>query len=134
MSDMGPISEASEKSLAAASLETRDEAAAALVRRYSALIDDAQRLAGEVERAWDDLDPEDRNGRKRLADLEIQVSAQSVTSDLGPKLLAALTALGCTLAGRGAKGKETDRAADPRRAAHDELLERRKARKNNTTA
>ena len=134
MSDLGPISEACEASLAAAGLETRDNAAAALVRRYSALMDDAARLAAEADQLWAEIPPEDVTASRRLAKLEIQVQSQNVTSDLGPKLLAALTALGCTLAGRGAKGKDAPRAADPKRAAHDEIKARREARAHGTTA
>lgn len=134
MSEMGTISEACEMALEAADLTVRDRAAAALVRHYAALIDDAARLAAEADRTWYDLDPDDIDGRRRLAKLEIMVSAQSVASDLGPKLLAGLTALGCTLAGRGVKGKEPSRAADPVRAAHDEIGARRAARKNGATA
>jgi hypothetical protein len=138
MSDLGPISEASEISLAAATLDARDGSAAALVRRYSALIDEAA-IPAKYEKALSEFAALARmSGTKEAYDalrtVTAALSEQSVTSDLGPKLLAALTALGCTLAGRGAKGKETARAADPRRAAHDELRERRAARKNHTTA
>jgi hypothetical protein len=113
MSELGPISEACEKSLAAAKLTPRDGAAAALCRRYAALIDDAERLAVEAERAGEALSLDDIEGRRRLARLEIAVAAQSVASDLGPKLLAGLTALGCTLAGRGEKGTGANHAASP---------------------
>jgi len=123
-----PISEASETSLAAAPLTPRDQAAAALVRRYAELIDNAESLAAEANVLWGELDPEDADGRRRLAKLEAAVSAHGVTSDLGPKLLAALTALGCTLAGRAAKAGEPNRAADPALAAHDELKAKRAAR------
>jgi len=122
------ISEASETSLAAAPLTPRDQAAAALVRRYAQLIDHAQSLAEEAEIVWGELDPEDADGRRRLVKLEAAVAAQSVTGDLGPKLLAALTSLGCTLAGRAVKGGEPNRAADPALAAHDELKAKRAAR------
>lgn len=134
MSDSTTISEACEASLLGAGLTVSDQAAAALIRHYAALMDRAERLVEEAEIIWGELALDDITGRKRLAHLETLVSAQSVASDLGPKLLAALTALGCTLAGRGAKGKETARAADPRRAAHDEVRARREARKNNTSA
>lgn len=128
MSDSGHISEASEKSLAATALTVSDNAAAALVRHYAALMDHAVALRDEVDLAWESLSVDDIDGRRRLAKLEAAVSAQTVASDLGPKLLAALTALGCTPAGRGVKGQEKPVAADPKRAAHDELKDRRKAR------
>lgn len=130
----GTISEACETSLASAKLDLRDQAAAALVRHYAALMDRAVSLAIEAELIFGDLDPDDVTARKQLAKLDIQVQAQSVASDLGPKLLAGLTALGCTLAGRGVKGKEQPSATDPKRAAHDEVAARRAQRQHNTTA
>lgn len=51
-----------------------------------------------------------------------------VLSDLGPKLLAALTALGLTPAGRGVK--EGGGTSAPVASALDELRERRNARQN----
>lgn len=123
-----------EAALAAAALGPRDGAAAALCRRYAQLIDHAASLAAEAEVIWEGLDPDDITARKHLAKLELAVSSQNVASDLGPKLLAGLTALGCTLAGRGAQGKEAARATDPKRAAHDEVAARRAARKHNATA
>jgi hypothetical protein len=107
-------------------LSKRDDAAAALVRRYAELMDHAELLAEEAEVIWRELSLDDIDARKRLAKLEIQISAQSVASDLGPKLLATLTSLGCTLAGRGVKGREGASAVSPARQAHDELAERRK--------
>ena len=123
---------ACDASLAAADLTLRDQAAAALVRHYARLIDHAASLATEAEIIWGELDLEDITARKHLAKLEAAVSAQAVASDLGPKLLAGLTALGCTLAGRGVKGTESAGAADPKRAAHDQLAARRAARKHDT--
>lgn len=129
MSDLGPISEACETSLAAADLSERDGAAAALARRYSALMDRAEALSEMAIGELIDLDPDDTHSHKLLAKLEQAVSSQSVASDLGPKLLAVLTSLGCTLAGRGVKGKETTGAASPARQAHDELEARRKTQR-----
>jgi len=120
--------------LAAADLSTRDGGAAALVRRYAALIDHAAQLSAEADVLWELADGDDAGMIKAIGKLRLAVDAQSVVSDLGPKLLAGLTALGCTLAGRGEQGKEVQRAPDPRRAAHDELRERRAARKHNTPA
>lgn len=136
MSDMIPetVSRACEIALAAAALDPRDAAAAALVRRYARLMDHAASLAAEAETLWELLDPDDITARKQLAKLELALTAQSVASDLGPKLLAALTALGCTLAGRGVKGKDAPSAADPQRAAHDEISAKRAQRKHNATA
>jgi hypothetical protein len=128
MSDLGPMSRACETSLAAAALSERDQAAAALARRYSALMDRAEVISETAMLELIDLDPDDRDGYRRLAIVERAISSQSVASDLGPKLLATLTSLGCTLAGRGVKGKETTGAASPARQAHDEFTERRRQR------
>lgn len=120
-----------------AALTPRDEAAAALCRRYARLIDHAASLASEAEVVWELLDIEDMTGRRQLAKLVIAFEAQRVASDLGPKLLAGLTALGCTPAGRQGQGKEAPRAVDPAVAAADELLARRAsraARANGATA
>lgn len=130
LTSRGVISDACESALGAADLTVRDKGAAALVRHYAALIDRAASLAEEADLLWGELDPEDEGGRKRLYKLEQALSAQSVASDLGPKLLAGLTVLGCTLAGRGVKGKEQPVAIDPQRAAHDEVGRRRAARKH----
>lgn len=134
MSDSGHISDASEMSLAAAPLTVSDNAAAALVRHYAALMDHAVALRDEVDLAWGSLSVDDIDGRRRLVKLEAAVSAQAVASDLGPKLLAALTALGCTPAGRGVKGQEKPVATDPKRVAHDEIKARRERRQNGTAA
>ena len=127
---LGAISEACETSLASADLTLRDQAAAALLRHYAALMDRAESLSKMAIAVWDDLSLEDIDGRKRLYKLEQAVAAQSVASDLGPKLLAGLTALGCTLAGRGVKGKEATGATDSKRAAHDEVAARRAQRQH----
>lgn len=127
MSDLESISDASEISLAAAGLSERDGAAAALARRYSLLMDRAEEASRVAMLELIDLDPEDRDGYRRLALVEKAISSQSVASDLGPKLLAALTSLGCTPAGRGIKGKDNPGAISPARQAHDELKERREA-------
>ena len=51
--------------------------------------------------AYDDGSGETERSMRKIADA---LGRHSVMSDLGPKLLAALTALGLTPAGRGAKG------------------------------
>lgn len=130
----GTISEACEMALAGADLTVRDRAAAALVRHYAALIDEPS-VPSKYEKAlaeFASLAKADgsREALDALRVVAAALSEQSAASDLGPKLLAGLTALGCTLAGRGEKGKETPRVTDPRRAAHDELKAKRAARAN----
>jgi hypothetical protein len=83
------------KALQAAKLDRRDDGGVALVRRYAQLIDAARNTEIEV----------------------------TVVSDLGPKLLAALTALGLTAAGRGVKGGGS--GVGPVAGKFDELRARR---------
>lgn len=134
LSPVGTISEACETSLAAAKLSPRDQAAAAMVRRYAELLDTPslplkyRKPLAEIAAALDG------RATDALTAVVAALSEQSVTSDLGPKLLAGLTALGCTLAGRGVKGKEQPSAVDPVRAAHDEIGARRAARQHHPTA
>lgn len=73
---VGPIGRDLAKSLRAAQVQDRDAGGVALARRLAALLDAAR---GTPEEG-------------------------SVFNDLAPKYLAALTALGLTPAGRGAKG------------------------------
>jgi hypothetical protein len=76
----------------------RDRAGVQLARRYAQLLDAARGEAGEA----------------------------ATYNELGPKLLACLTALGLTLAGRGAKGGTGDAPAVGGRL--DELRARRERR------
>ena len=80
---------------------TRDGAAVALVKRYAALIEDAEAVALEL----DGLKAEDEPAAATLGRLRAKVEAQAVASDLGPKLLAALTSLGMTPQARAATTK-----------------------------
>jgi len=75
-----------------------DSGAAALARRYAALIEDAERISRELA----EIQAEDDGQRQVLAGLRAAVHAQTVAADLGPKLLAALAALGLTPAARAA--------------------------------
>ena len=79
----------------------RDRGAVALARRYAFLIEDAAAVAVELER----VRPEDETTAQVLARLRARVDAMAVASDLGPKLLAALTSLGMTPAARAANTK-----------------------------
>jgi len=109
-----------------------DAGAIALCRTYAALIDAAAPAAKYREPlrvlmlAADNAGEDAAKAFQRVADA---LAAHSVASDLGPKLLAALSALGLTLAGRGAKGGTGDSA--PAVKPLDQLRQRR-ARKSRT--
>lgn len=106
----GPISRAVTKALKDAPVNPEDGGAVELAKRYAALIDAAQPTSAYAEhlRALAAaIDPDDPTAQKHLTKISDALSAHSVASDLGPKLLAALTALGMTGAGRGAKGGAT---------------------------
>lgn len=105
-----------------------DAGAVALIKRYAELMDQAAELADEAGA----IDPEDMDQARRLDRLSAKVSAQQVAIDLGPRLLAALTSLGLTLAGRTTTAK-TDKgvpSASAIRSPVDELRARRAARAN----
>jgi hypothetical protein len=74
--NLGPIGRDLAKSLRAGDRDDRDAGAVALARKYAGQLDAARGTDGEVD----------------------------VLDKLGPKYLAALTALGLTPAGRGVKG------------------------------
>lgn len=104
----GPMAEAVAAALREAELRPEDGGAQALACRYAALIDEAVPLAKydkplralrQAVRECSDPGAEDH-----LAKIEAALSAHSVASDLGPKLLAVLTALSMTAAGRSTKG------------------------------
>lgn len=128
MTKSGPLGLALARSLRDAQLLPRDAAGVQLVKRYAKLIDDAQALADEAGL----IEPETESQARRLAALKAKVDAQTVASDLGPKLLAALTALGMTLAGRAAKPSTGGAQRVPAPASKlDELKARRSRRLNN---
>lgn len=134
----GPMARAVGASLAAVELAKVDEGAAALCRRYAALIDDAApaakfresieavTLALETLAVLDPVVGVDYV--KHWAKVTDALAAHSVASDLGPKLLAALTSLGLTLAGRGIKGVSNGTPNAKPRTRTDELRERRQSR------
>lgn len=99
MTVQGPMGRAVAEALKAARIQDCDKAAVALVRRYAFLLDEV-----------------------RDSDLEAETFDR-----LGPKLLTALTALGMTQAGRGARGGA--QGVGPVAAALDEFTARR-ARKH----
>lgn len=124
--------------LAEAKLGKVDEGAVALARRYAILIDHAAPQARyresieAVTRALETLAVLDPvvgvDYMKHWNKITDALSAHTVASDLGPKLLAALTALGLTLAGRGVKGVSGGLApAGPRAESEFERLRRERA-------
>lgn len=100
--------------LAAAVPAKTDAGAAALCRRYAQLIDNAEPAAryaesiASVDAALETLAVIDplvgSDYAKHWQKITEALAEHTVASDLGPKLLAALSALGLTVAGRGVKG------------------------------
>ncbi|SCF06453.1 hypothetical protein GA0070564_10311 [Micromonospora mirobrigensis] len=84
------------RALKAADLDPKDDGVVALVKEYARLMDDAVQLGGLIEDVRAELDDDDKSGRRKLARLEKAVTVYQTTNDLGPKLLAALSALGLT--------------------------------------
>lgn len=102
-----------ERSLADAKLGALDAGAQALATRYAQLLDDAVaadkyakslRVLSEAVRdyAGSLMPPQERELLAAWDQVSSALAEHSVASDLGPKLLAAMTALGLTPAGRGA--------------------------------
>lgn len=108
----------------------QDAGAVELCRRYAALIDNAA-PAAKYRKHLDVLRVALADASEPAAEaLERVVEAlaeHSVASDLGPKLLATLSALGLTLAGRGS-GATNGGAHEPARNPLDELRARREHR------
>lgn len=110
--------------------DPRDKAAEHLAQGYADLIDHAapsakyRKALAALRRAVDSSDDEDVF--EAFETVQVALAEHSVASDLGPKLLAVLTSLGLTTAGRGAAkdagGKHDDRSPI------DEIRARRAAR------
>lgn len=125
------MSRAVTAALVAAPPEDRDSGAVALIKNYAALIDEAapaaryrkplERLTRAVDRYFGD---DAEQVAEALEVIRTALASHSVASDLGPKLLAALTSLGLTVAGRGAR-KNDGGNGDQRRDPLDELFARR---------
>lgn len=118
--------------LSAATIDERDRGTAELARRYAALIDNAT-PASKYRAPLDELAQaigyaEDIEAAEKALDkIKDALAAHSVASDLGPKLLAALGALGLSVAGRAGKtiGSTDGGAAATQPAARPETqLER----------
>lgn len=103
------------ETLAQLTLAHADAAVVKLTERYAAAIDHAAELAAAVDAAGEALDPDDVASRVQLARLAAQVEAQAVLGAFGPKLLAALQALGATPAARAKRRTEGGGSAGPNR-------------------
>lgn len=104
----GPIRRALLASLRATTVDPRDQATVALAKRLATLLDEAAPKSSYTEPllslerlARAEGDEDDQRAFRRVMDA---LGEHSVASDLGPKYLAALTALGLTPAARGVKG------------------------------
>lgn len=117
------IAPAVEATISACQLQDADAALAKLARRYAAAIDRAAELAADADTVSDRLDPGDATGRQQLTLLAAKVEDQAVLASLGPRLLAALTALGATPAARARR-----RSGGGDRAAPSRLQALREAR------
>jgi hypothetical protein len=105
---------------ARAGADARDAAAERLAAHYAELIDEAApaakyrkglTLLARAVRLYQGEDAFDI--QEALETITIALGEHSVTSDLGPKLLAALTSLGLTTAGRGATKDGGGQRAEP---------------------
>jgi hypothetical protein len=125
----GPMGRAVAAALRAADKQDRDGAAVALAKRYAALIDDAAPLAKyrePLERLRMAVEEcSDPGAGKHLDKIEAALSAHSVASDLGPKLLDVLRQLGMTVAGRPAVKGEGGAPGAGIAGQLDEFTERR---------
>jgi hypothetical protein len=124
----GSVARDVEAALGEAQPADRDAGAVALARRYAYLIDEAAPAAnyGEPLRVLRAA-VHTRDEHQALQRITDALSAHSVASDLGPKLLAALAALGMTPASRQVKGGEPPGA---RIAAQLDEFTARRARKH----
>ncbi|MDG4821272.1 hypothetical protein O7635_05320 [Asanoa sp. WMMD1127] len=131
---VGPLEEAVTAALADAPTQPRDGATRALAAEYARLMDDAAPAAKYAEplRVLGGLAHDDA-AVKALRVIELALAQHSVASDLGPKLLAAMTALLMTPAARvtalkpGEKGGARD-VPSKLNALRDEVAAQRRKR------
>jgi hypothetical protein len=127
----GPITRAVGSAIRAAKPEKLDAGTVQLARRYAELMDNAAPLAKYVKHldglraALTELGVDDET-REHFDKIAEALSAHSVASDLGPKLLAALIALGMTPTARRAAMGGQNGAPTP--GPGDELRKRRATR------
>lgn len=129
----GSMSEAVKVALADTTQEPKDAAARALVVQYAALIDEAA-PKGTYDQALKVLAAVAKNHggprvEKAFQTVADALAAHTVASDLGPKLLATLLALGMAPAGRN-KAEGGGGPVVPVASKLDELRARRDARQN----
>lgn len=114
-----------ESALETAPTLPRDAAAVKLAREYARLLDDAAVTAKyrpHLRRLWAALPPGVPEVAEAFEKIRDALGEHTTASDLGPKYLAVLNALGMTAAGRSAKGGPADGPRVP-----DELAELRTA-------
>jgi hypothetical protein len=93
------------ESLEALRLAPEDAAAAALAVEYGRTVDRAAAIAAQADKTLRAAQAAgDEALVEQVAALRSKVAAQAAVSDLGPKMLAALDALGGTPKARAAKG------------------------------
>lgn len=93
-------------------LAPEDVAVAALAVQYARTLDRCEAIAADARKM-----PFDPDSVEALDQLKKRVAAVTATSDLGPKLLAALDALGATPKARAAKGTPAPSSGSSRLAA-----------------
>ncbi|MBL8926330.1 MAG: hypothetical protein JNM77_08825 [Pseudonocardia sp.] len=96
----GEIEQAVADTLSKLQLQPEDAGIRALALRYGRTIDDARKLADEAAAL-----PYDPDTATLVARLKLKVDAHTVAVDVGPKLQAALDALGATPKARAVVGK-----------------------------
>lgn len=96
----GEMAEKVAETLENLELRPEDAGLRALALRYAVTIDEARQLAEEAAAL-----PYDEDTVAMVARLKTRVDAHTVMVDVGPKLLAALDALGATPKARSATGK-----------------------------
>lgn len=89
-----------EETLGKLPLQPEDAALAELARQYARTVDRAAAIAADAARI-----PFDPDSAEAVEQLRKRVAAHTTMSDLGPKLLAALDALGATPKARAVVGK-----------------------------
>lgn len=133
MDTPGPMRSAVQVAIAGRTPDARDVGTEQLATHYADLLDDAApgakyakplRVLAAAVAASEDPDTAEAYDLIRTA-----LARHTVASDLGPKLLAALDALGLTTKSRAAIGRKEggqDEPADPLDELRDELDERRR--------
>jgi len=101
-----------EETLASLELRPEDAGLARLAMSYARTIDRAEAIAAQAAKL-----PFDPDTAEAVEQLRKRVSAQVTMADLGPKLLAALDALGATPKARKDAGKTPSSSAKSRLAA-----------------